>query len=170
MKEPEKKNADEVKRLTDKVQYFKSEEYTTKVLDIFKSSKVYQSELFDKAIPFYNYGATHILRQFHQFIPDKRLMCKAFESSFAEKEFRSGADFVPFSEEEMKEIQDVDVQSGEVWIHPPLVRPTHFELCEQFNKTRTTSNAVPTTTTSDGEVRGASSHAPFDPPPPIGGA
>lgn len=67
----EKKTKD-VQSLTDKVKYFKSSEYTGKVVDIFQNLEEFQSVLFEKACSFYDRGAMHILRQFHQCIPDKK--------------------------------------------------------------------------------------------------
>lgn len=59
-------------------------------------------------------------------------MCKVMESSFAAKEFRGGAYFVPYFEEELQEIRFVDAETGENWTSPKPVRPTIFELRDQL--------------------------------------
>lgn len=71
--------------MTNKVNYLESEEYTAKVLDIFKNSEEYQLELFEKVISFYDQAATHVRCQFHQLIPNKRLMSRVFKGSFEER-------------------------------------------------------------------------------------
>lgn len=133
------KNAEEVKELTARVEHYKSAKYTEEILDIFQKSEEYQSELFAKAFVFYDRGAAHVLRQFHHLIPDKRLMWKVFEGSYTDRQFRSGADFIPYSEEELREIAKVDAQVGEVWTPPHAIHPTFYELCDQFrNEPETT--------------------------------
>lgn len=59
-------------------------------------------------------------------------MCKVFEGSFEDPEFRVGANFIPFTEEELKDIALFDAQSGRSWTPPPPVKPTFFELCNQL--------------------------------------
>lgn len=59
-------------------------------------------------------------------------MWKVFEGAYTDKQFRDGADFVPYSTEELKEIADIDAKSREEWTPPPEVHPHFFELCDQF--------------------------------------
>lgn len=70
--------------------YYESVEYTAKVVDIYMCSPEFEEELFEKSNAFFDRGSGHILCQFHQFIPDKALMCRAYESSYANLEFRDG--------------------------------------------------------------------------------
>lgn len=86
-----------------KVLYYESAEYTAKVVDIYRGSSAYEDELFEKFNAFFDRGCAHILRQFHQHIPDKALMCRVYESSYADPEFKSGCDFVPYTESELEE-------------------------------------------------------------------
>lgn len=79
------KNAKESRRLTAQVEHYKSARYTKEVIDLFQKSEDYQTKLFAKAFVFYNWGAAHVLRQFHRFIPDKKLMWKVFEGSNMDK-------------------------------------------------------------------------------------
>lgn len=88
--------------------------------------------MYLKTFAFYDRGAAYVLRQFHHLIPDKKLMCKVFEGSFADKEFRGGANFMPYTEEELKEIDEVDARTGDTWVPPPSVHPNFFELCDRF--------------------------------------
>lgn len=83
------KSAEEIKNLTAQVEHYRSAKYTEEIMDIFQKSKDYQSKLFAKAFVYYDRGAAHVLRQFHQLILDKRLMWKVFEGSFIDRQFRS---------------------------------------------------------------------------------
>lgn len=39
-------------------------------------------------------------------------MCRAYESSYANPEFRNGCDFFPFTDSELAEIADTDLKEG----------------------------------------------------------
>lgn len=95
------KAQEEVKTLSEKVDHYTSSAYTEEVINVFQTSEDYQNELFGKTFAFYDRGAAHVLCQFHHLIPDKRLMCEVFEGSFADKRFRGGSDFIPYSKEEL---------------------------------------------------------------------
>lgn len=58
-------------------------------------------------------------------------MCKVFEGSFGDPEFRGGADFIPFTVDELKDITAFEAQIETSWT-PPLTKLTFFELCEQL--------------------------------------
>lgn len=147
------KNVGEIKELTKKVNYFRSSKYTSEVIDIFQKSEEYQFNLFGKAFASYNRGAAHVLRQFHHLLPNKKLMCEVFEGSFTDRRFQNGADFIPFSEEELKEIAEVDAQSGEVWMPLAVVKPTFFELYDPFcNEQETSMKTLDDTTISNVEA------------------
>lgn len=49
-------------------------------------------------------------------------------------EFRSGCDFVPYTESKLKEIADVDLEEGRHWTPPP-VSTTLPEMCERLKST-----------------------------------
>lgn len=83
-----------------KVAYYESAKYTAKDVDIYQGSSEYQDELFEKSNSF-DRSCAHILCQFHQYIPDKMLMCRAYKGSYMDPEFRSGCDFVPYTEGEL---------------------------------------------------------------------
>lgn len=97
------------------------------MLDIFQKSEEYQSKFFEKACSYYDWGVSHILRQFPQFIPDKKLNYKVFEGSFAEMEYRVGVEFISFTVEELKDIALADAQSGNTCTPPPPAKPTFFD-------------------------------------------
>lgn len=103
---------EEARMLNDRVKYFESSEYTEKVIDLFQKSGEYQLEFFYKVISYYDRGAAHILRQVHKLIPDKHFLCKIFEGKFGDPEFRGGANVVPFSTEELKDIDVIDSSSS----------------------------------------------------------
>lgn len=68
--------------------YYESVEYTAKVVGSYKSSPEFEEEFFVKSNAFYDRGCAYILLQFHLYIPDKALMCRAYESSFVDPGFR----------------------------------------------------------------------------------
>lgn len=59
-------------------------------------------------------------------------MWKVFDGTYSERQFRGAADFVPYSEEELREIVEADAKLGEVWAPPTPTQPTFYELCESF--------------------------------------
>lgn len=82
--------------------------------------------LFDKASSYYDRGAAHVLRQVHKFISDKNFMCKVFKGSFRDPEFWGGANFIPFTVEELKDIAAFDAQTRNSWTPPPPAKLTFF--------------------------------------------
>lgn len=90
--------------------YYESAEYTAKV--VYRSSPKYKDEPYEKSNAFYDRGCAHILRQFHQLIPNKALMCRVYGNSYTDPEFRGGCDFVPFIESELAEIAAADLKEG----------------------------------------------------------
>lgn len=93
-----------------KASYYESAEYIAKVVDTYQSSHEFEEELYEKSNAFYDRSCAHILRQFHQFILDKALMCRAYESSYANLEFRNGCNFIPFTESELSKIVVTDLK------------------------------------------------------------
>lgn len=57
-------------------------------------------------------------------------MCRAYESSCANLEFRGGCDLVPFIESVLAEIATTDMKEGSQWSPPALVSPTLAMLCD----------------------------------------
>lgn len=98
----------------DKIKYYESTGYTVKVIDISQGTPEYDQELFNKCNTFFNRGCAHILWQFHQYIYDKTLMCQAYVGTYADPRFRDGCDLVPYTEDELKEITDLDQSEGRV--------------------------------------------------------
>lgn len=59
-------------------------------------------------------------------------MCREYESSYANPEFRNYCDFVSFTESNLVEIATTDLKEGRQWSLPTLVSPKLAELCDQF--------------------------------------
>lgn len=98
----------------EKVGYYKFAEYTTKVVDIYKSSPEFEE--FSMNFNSYDRGCVHILRQLHQYIPDKPLMCRAYKGSFADPKFRGGCSFALFTESELEEIAAANQKAGGIGV------------------------------------------------------
>lgn len=123
------------------VAYYELAKYTAKDVDIYQGSSEYQDELFEKSNSF-GRSYAHILCQFHQYIPDKMLMFRAYKGSYMDPEFRSGCEFVPYTEGELQEIADSDMKAGRHWSPPPQTLPTLAEMCERANRTGTAEQPV----------------------------
>lgn len=95
-----------------KVSHYEFAEYIAKVVDIYWSSPKFEEEFYEKSKAFYDRGCAHLLRQIHQFIPDKALMCMVYESSYANRKFKNGCNLVPFTESELVEIVATDLKKG----------------------------------------------------------
>lgn len=91
-----------------KVAHFECADYTTKVVDTYRSSPAFEDELYVRSNTFYDRGNAHILLQFYHLIPDKVLMCRAYESSYANPDFRNGCNFILFTDSELAEITTTD--------------------------------------------------------------
>lgn len=108
----------------ERINYYESSEYTAKVVDEYRATPEYEEELFVRCNSFFDRGYAHMLRAFHQYIPDKTLMCKAFDSIYTNPNFRNGCDFVPYTENELKEIYELDQNEGRQWTPPPPISPS----------------------------------------------
>lgn len=53
-------------------------------------------------------------------------MCEVFERSFGDPEFWGGANFIPFTAEELKDIAQFDSHSWIEWTPPPPAKATFF--------------------------------------------
>lgn len=112
------------------------------MIDISQGTPEYDQELFNKCNTFFDRGCAHILRQFHQYIYDKTLMCQAYVGTYADPRFRDGCDLVPYTEDELKEITDLDRSEGRVWNPPPLISPNLEELVIRVRRTRTAESSL----------------------------
>lgn len=104
-------------------------------MDIYQSSPKYEDELYEKSNAFYDRGCKHILYQFHQHILEKALMCRMYEGSYIDFEFKGSCDFVPFTESELVKIATTDLKEGRYWSLPALVSSILSELCARFRGT-----------------------------------
>lgn len=60
------------------------------------------------------------------------MICRAYEGSFADPEFKEGSSFAPFTESKLEEIAATDLKVGRQCSSPTLVSPTLEKLCDQF--------------------------------------
>lgn len=77
-------------------------EHAAKVVRDYRSSPAFEEEFFVKSNAYFDRSCTHILCQFHQYIPNKALMCRAFERPFTNHEFRGNCSFAPFTNSELE--------------------------------------------------------------------
>lgn len=62
-------------------------------------------------------------------------MCEAFDSNYTNPDFRDGCDFVPYTENELKEIYDLDKNEGRQWNPPPPISPNLEDLLMRVRRT-----------------------------------
>lgn len=62
-------------------------------------------------------------------------MCQTYEGSYIDPSLRNDCDFIPFTEDELKEIADSDRGVGRQWNPPLLTSPTLVEMCERVRRT-----------------------------------
>lgn len=132
MKESETK----YKTAVDKINCYESTEYTAKVVNVYRGTLEYEEELFVRCKGFFYRGCVHVLRAFHQYIPDKTLMCRIYDSNYPNPNFRNGCDFVPYTKNEIKEIYDLDQSEGRCWNLPPPILPNLEDLLMRVRRTR----------------------------------
>lgn len=109
--------------------YCKSENYKKNIIDDFKSSVEYNAEMGREANSYLDKGCVHIIRQLHHHFEDKSILLKAFEANFDNEACKRGADFVPFTVEEMDALRERDEQRGRVvWNPPPPSNPNFWDL------------------------------------------
>lgn len=65
----------------------------------------YTKELEKKTISFYDREALSVLRQMHHLVVDKGWLLDVFEAPLDAPSCRDGANFIPFSEEELDELR-----------------------------------------------------------------
>lgn len=121
----------QVEELKKKVEYFESEEYTKKVVEVFKESEAYKDVVISESFVYLKRGSAHMVRQLHHFFKDETPLIEAYELFFANREARGGANFVPFSDEELQEIREMDVENKQdPWTPPTPTVPTFFDLVD----------------------------------------
>lgn len=112
----------------------KSDRYKKNIVDDFKSSAEYNEVIGREAGSFLDKGCVHIIRQLHPYFEDKSIILRDFEANFDNEACRQGANFVPFTAEEMDALRERDEQRGRVvWNPPPLSNPTFWDLLDGSN-------------------------------------
>lgn len=67
--------------------------------------------------------------QLHYYFKDKSPLIYAYEMLLSSEEVKAGADYVPYSEAEVKELQEYDAEEHlEVWTLPVPSVPMFFDL------------------------------------------
>lgn len=137
LKEIEAKCRDQAER----IKFLESAEFTAGVIQTFRDSEEYGDEVFKKSNTFFERGCAHAFRNFHQLIPDKQKMVEVYLGIAVDPQFRNGSDFVPFTEEEMQEIKEMDQNEGRVWNPPALTSPNFNDLVRE--KTEASTSECP---------------------------
>lgn len=69
-------------------------------------------------------------------------MCWTYEGSYTDPNFRDGCDFLLYTEDELKEIIEMDREAERLWNPPPQILSTLAELCERVRRTGTTEQPL----------------------------
>lgn len=101
------------------------------MIDNFKGSEDFGKELRKEVITFLEKGCIHIIRQLHPYFEDKSVLLQAFKANFDNEACHKGADFVPYTTEELDALHDNDLKDNlPEWIPPPVSHPSFSELLE----------------------------------------
>lgn len=101
------------------------------MIDNYKSSVEYNAELGREADSFLDKGCIHVICQLHPYFEGKSILLRAFEANFDNEACKQGADFVPFTTEEMDALRERDEQRGRAaWNPPPPSNPTFWDLLD----------------------------------------
>lgn len=74
-------------------------------------------------------GCVLILRQLYLYFEDKSILLQAFHVNFDNEVYRQGADFVPFTIEEVDALPERDEQRGRPsWNPPTPTTPTFWDM------------------------------------------
>lgn len=134
LKQSSESKKGEIVELNKDIEWYKSEEFKNRMVDDFRGSDEYKNELCGKAYVFMNSGAAHIVRQIHHFFKDKTPLLQAYDGLYGERAYRGGSDFVPYTEEELRQISGFDRKKGEEpWQPPPPTNPTFFDMLKIFS-------------------------------------
>lgn len=115
----------------ERIKFLESGDFTAGVIQTFRESEAYADEVFTKSNAFFERGCAHVFRNFHQFIPDKQKMVEVYLGIAVEPQFREGSGFVPFTEEEMREIKEMDQNEGRTWEPPISTSPDFYDLVKE---------------------------------------
>lgn len=61
-------------------------------------------------------------------------MVHVYLGTYPDPRFRDGCEFMPYTEEEMKEIIEMDQSEGRVWNPPPLTSPSLDNLVREIGR------------------------------------
>lgn len=104
--------------------YCKSENYKENIINDYKSFAEYNEKIGREAGSYLDKGCVHIICQLHHHCEDKSILLRAFEANFDNEVCRRGADFVPYTTEEMDALREKDQRRGRVeWTLPPPSHP-----------------------------------------------
>lgn len=81
------------------MEHLRSAEHNEKIISDFKGSREYESEIEVRAIPFFDKGVIHTIRQLHHLVFDKKSLVDVHDNSFDAEACRKGTDFVPWQED-----------------------------------------------------------------------
>lgn len=113
------------------LEHLKSAAYKDDIIAEFKRSAEFEQAVDVEAASYLDKGIVHAIRQLHRFVPDKRLLVDMFANNFDAEECRSGTDFVPYTDEELKAVREVDASKGlGDWVPPEPVHPNFWELLD----------------------------------------
>lgn len=120
-----------VEELKKQVEYYESAEYTDKVVVAFQGSEEFKNSIILGSSDYMKRGLAHMVRQLHHFFEDKTPLINAYKLFLSSREARGGANFVPFSEEKLKDIHEMDAGNNEdPWIPPTPSVPTFFDMVD----------------------------------------
>lgn len=85
----------------EELNFCKLDAFKKNIIDDFKSSTEYHEEIDCEARSFFDKGCIHIILQLHQYFKDEFILLRTYSSNFDNDVCRRGADFVPFTSEEM---------------------------------------------------------------------
>lgn len=86
--------------------YCKSDNFKKNIINDFKSSSKYGSEMSKEASSYLDKGCFHIIHQLHHHFMDKSILLKAFEANFDNEACRQGTDFIPYMTEDIEALRE----------------------------------------------------------------
>lgn len=108
---------------------FQSQAYVDTIVSEFQASDAYKDAIAEASYGYMKQGKNHMVRQLHYYFKDKAPVINAYEMLLTNKEARDVADYVPYSEAEVKELQEYDAEEHlEAWTPPAPSVPTFFDL------------------------------------------
>lgn len=115
----------------EELKYSMSDNFKKNIIDDFKSSAAYHEEIGHEAGSFLDKGCAHIIRQLHPYFEDKSVLLQVLQSNFDNQVYRHGADFIPFTTEELDALQERDEKRGKPFWNPPNPStPTFWEMLD----------------------------------------